>query len=80
VSLVAIYGASHDDYDELVLFTGLPVGTCQDALTPDELTVSPTKSRITPHSGVRALAERCTRCGRVGSALRGAAMRGDGGQ
>ena len=28
----AIYRASHDDYDESVFFTGLSVGTCQDAL------------------------------------------------
>ena len=28
----AIYRASHDDYDDSVFFTGLPVGTCQDAL------------------------------------------------
>ena len=28
----AIYRASHDDYDESVFFTGLPVGACQDAL------------------------------------------------
>ena len=28
----AIYRASHDDYDESVFFTSLPVGTCQDAL------------------------------------------------
>jgi hypothetical protein len=28
----AIYRASHDDYDESVLPTGLPIGTCQDAL------------------------------------------------
>jgi hypothetical protein len=28
----AIYRASHDDYDESVFFTGLPVGTCQEAL------------------------------------------------
>ena len=28
----AIYRASHDDYDESVFFTGLPAGTCQDAL------------------------------------------------
>jgi hypothetical protein len=28
----AIYRASHHDYDESVFFTGLPVGTCQDAL------------------------------------------------
>jgi hypothetical protein len=29
---LAIYRASHDDYDESVFFTGLPVGSCQDAL------------------------------------------------
>jgi hypothetical protein len=50
----AIYRASHDDYDESIFPTGLPIGTCQDALdtacgllperphrlglTPDELT------------------------------------------
>ena len=28
----AIYRASHDDYDESVFFTGLPVGSCQAAL------------------------------------------------
>ena len=28
----AVYRASHDDYDESLFFTGLPVGTCQDAL------------------------------------------------
>jgi hypothetical protein len=28
----AIYRASHDDYDDSVFTTGLPVGTCQDAL------------------------------------------------
>jgi hypothetical protein len=28
----AIYRASHDDYDESIFPTGLPVGTCQDAL------------------------------------------------
>ena len=55
----AIYRASHDDYDESVFFTGLPVGSCQDALdtacglylndprrldpNPDELTVETTK-------------------------------------
>src|SRR5262249_45063083 len=30
----AIYRASHDDYDESVFPTGLPIGTCQDALHP----------------------------------------------
>jgi len=28
----AIYRASHDDYHESIFPTGLPVGTCQDAL------------------------------------------------
>jgi hypothetical protein len=28
----AIYRASHDDYDESIFPTGLPVGTCQQAL------------------------------------------------
>jgi hypothetical protein len=28
----AIYRASHNDYDESVFPTGLPIGTCQDAL------------------------------------------------
>jgi hypothetical protein len=28
----AIYRASHDDYDESIFPTGLPVGTCQDVL------------------------------------------------
>jgi hypothetical protein len=29
---VAIYRASHDDYQESIFPTGLPIGTCQDAL------------------------------------------------
>ena len=28
----AIYRASHDDYEESIFPTGLPVGTCEDAL------------------------------------------------
>jgi hypothetical protein len=28
----AIYRASHNDYNESIFPTGLPVGTCQDAL------------------------------------------------
>ena len=28
----AIYRASHDDYDESIFPTGLPIGTCQEAL------------------------------------------------
>ena len=58
----AIYRASHDDYDESILPTGLPVGTCQDALdtacglylndptawtTPDELTGETTNTPAT---------------------------------
>ena len=38
----AIYRASHDDYDESVFPTGLPVGTCQDALTPPAASTSTT--------------------------------------
>jgi hypothetical protein len=55
----AIYRASHDDYDESVFFTGLPVGTCQDALDtacglclndPTAWTRPPTNLRARPHS------------------------------
>jgi hypothetical protein len=28
----AIYRASHDDYEESIFPTGLPIGTCEDAL------------------------------------------------
>ena len=28
----AVYRASHDDYDESIFPTGLPIGTCEDAL------------------------------------------------
>ena len=53
----AIYRASHDDYDESVFFTGLPVGTCQDALdtacglylnAPTAWTRPPTNLRARP--------------------------------
>jgi hypothetical protein len=56
----AIYRASHDDYDESVFFTGLPVGTCQDALDtacglylndPTAWIRPPTNLRARPHSG-----------------------------
>ena len=30
--MFAIDPARHEDYDESVFFTGLPVGTCQEAL------------------------------------------------
>jgi len=55
---LAIYRASHEDYDESLFPTGLPFGTCEDALdiacglylaypmawtlTPDELTAETT--------------------------------------
>ena len=55
----AIYRASHDDYDESVFLTGLPVGTCQDALDtacglylndPTAWTRPPTNLRARPLS------------------------------
>ena len=55
----AIYRASHDDYDESVFPTGLPVGTCQDALDtacglhlndPTAWTRPPTNLRARPLS------------------------------
>ena len=55
----AIYRASHDDYDESVFFTGLPVGSCQDALDtacglylndPTAWTQPPTNLRARPLS------------------------------
>jgi hypothetical protein len=55
----AIYRASHDDYDESVFFTGLPIGTCQDALDtacglylndPTAWTQPPTNLRARPLS------------------------------
>ena len=55
----AIYRASHDDYNESVFFTGLPVGTCQDALDtacglylndPTAWTRPPTNLRARPLS------------------------------
>ena len=57
----AIYRASHDDYDESVFFTGLPVGSCQDALDtacglylndPTAWTRHPTNLRARPLSDV----------------------------
>jgi hypothetical protein len=57
----AIYRASHDDYDESVFFTGLPVGTCQDALDtacglylndPTAWTRPPTNLRARPLSQI----------------------------
>ena len=60
----AIYRASHDDYDESVFFTGLPVGTCQDALDtacglylndPTAWTRPPTNLRARPLSSPRVL-------------------------
>ncbi|MFZ0752659.1 MAG: hypothetical protein WAN00_02725 [Trebonia sp.] len=60
----AVYRASHDDYDESVFFTGLPVGTCQDALDtacglylndPTAWTRPPTNLRARPLSRIRGL-------------------------
>jgi len=60
----AIYRASHDDYDESVFFTGLPVGTCQDALDtacglylndPTAWTRPPTNLQARPLSWLVAL-------------------------
>src|ERR1700758_4194384 len=51
----AIYRASHDDYDESVFFTGLPVGTCQDALdTACGLYLNDPTAWIRPQTNLRA--------------------------
>ena len=72
----AIYRASHDDYDESVFFTGLPIGTCQDALDtacglylndPTAWTRPPTNLRPRPLSF-----RRCRHSGR--EAARGACI------
>ena len=52
----AIYRASHDDYDESVFFTGLPVGTCQDALdTACGLYLNDPTAWIRPPTNLRAI-------------------------
>jgi hypothetical protein len=70
----AIYRASHDDYDESAFFTGLPVGTCQDALDtacglylndPTAWTRPPTNLQTRPLS--RAPSRWDSRCGRASS-------------
>jgi hypothetical protein len=51
----AIYRASHDDYDESVFFTGLPIGTCQDALdTACGLYLNDPTAWIPPPTNLRA--------------------------
>ena len=51
----AIYRASHDDYDESVFFTGLPVGTCQDALdTACGLYLNDPTAWVRPPTNLRA--------------------------
>ena len=51
----AIYRASHDDYDESVFPTGLPVGTCQDALdTACGLYLNDPTAWILPPTNLRA--------------------------
>ncbi len=57
----AIYRASHDDYDESVFFTGLPVGTCQDALdTACGLYLNDPTAWIQPPTNLRARPLRST--------------------
>ena len=59
----AIYRASHDDYDESVFPTGLPVGTCQDALdTACGLYLNDPTAWIQPPTNLRARPLRF-RCG-----------------
>jgi hypothetical protein len=51
----AIYRASHDDYDESVFPTGLPIGTCQDALdTACGLYLNDPTAWIQPPTNLRA--------------------------
>ena len=51
----AVYRASHDDYDESVFFTGLPVGTCQDALdTACGLYLNDPTAWVRPPTNLRA--------------------------
>ena len=51
----AIYRASHDDYDDSVFPTGLPVGTCQDALdTACGLYLNDPTAWIRPPTNLRA--------------------------
>jgi len=57
----AIYRASHDDYDESVFPTGLPVGTCQDALdTACGLYLNDPTAWIQPPTNLRARPLRAT--------------------
>jgi len=59
----AIYRASHDDYDESVFFTGLPVGTCQDALdTACGLYLNDPTAWIQPPTNLRARPLSVRRC------------------
>ena len=56
----AIYRASHDDYDESVFFTGLPVGSCQDALdTACGLYLNDPTAWTRPPTNLRARPLRC---------------------
>jgi len=51
----AIYRASHDDYDESIFPTGLPAGTCQDALdTACGLYLNDPTAWIQPPTNLRA--------------------------
>ena len=75
----AVYRASHDDYDESVFFTGLPVGTCQDALDtacglylndPTAWIRPPTNLRERPLRQHRSLGQRATLTGWLGPTRR----------
>jgi len=51
----AIYRASHDDYDESIFPTGLPIGTCQQALdTACGLYLNDPTAWIRPPTNLRA--------------------------
>jgi hypothetical protein len=59
----AIYRACHDDYDESVFPTGLPVGSCQDALdTACGLYLNDPTAWIRPPTNLRP---RPLRCGKM---------------
>ena len=67
----AIYRASHEDYDESVFPTGLPVGTCQDALdTACGLYLNDPTAWIRPPANLWARPLRHRQGGRVRRAAR----------
>ena len=77
----AIYRASHDDYDESVFPTGLPVGTCQDALdTACGLYLNDPTAWIQPPTNLRArpLSLKVQVCGQLSSIARATRSRVSG--